>query len=110
VWASRILLRLINELRFKLHDLWPDRELPVKVQIHPGWQTEVQACLARAQQTTQVRFAKDMIRRVSELTRAAKDVRDRCRSVTSLGAIRAPRTVRSGPEALVAGPLEGGRS
>jgi hypothetical protein len=36
VWASRILLRLINELRFKLHDLWPDRELPVKVQIHPG--------------------------------------------------------------------------
>ena len=28
--------RLINELRWQLHDLWPDWEIPKRVLIHPG--------------------------------------------------------------------------
>ncbi|MDQ6821194.1 MAG: transposase, partial [Actinomycetota bacterium] len=66
--------RLVNELRWQLHDLWPDWEIPAKALIQPGWQTKVASRLARAEQSTQVLVARDMIRRASELTRAAKDL------------------------------------
>jgi transposase len=66
--------RLSNELRWQLHDLWPDWELPAKGLTHPSWQTKVQARLARAEQTTQVWVARDTIRRIRELSRATKDL------------------------------------
>jgi transposase len=66
--------RLSNELRWQLHDLWPDWELPAKALAHPGWQTKVASRLARAEQTTQVLIARDTIRRIKELTRATKDL------------------------------------
>jgi transposase len=66
--------RLSNELRWQLHDLWPDSEIPTKAFVQPSWQTKTQARLARAEQSTQVWVARDMIRRISELTRAAKDL------------------------------------
>lgn len=50
--------RLSNELRWQLHDLWPDWEIPVKALAQPGWQTKVQARLARAEQSTQVLIAR----------------------------------------------------
>ena len=31
----------INELRWQLHDLWPDWEIPAKALVQPGWQTKV---------------------------------------------------------------------
>ena len=64
--------RLSNELRWQLHDLWPDWEIPAKALAHPGWQTKVATRLARAEQTTQVLIARDMIRRIRELCRATK--------------------------------------
>jgi transposase len=66
--------RLSNELRWQLHDLWPDWEIPTKAFVQPSWQTKIAARLARAEQSTQVWVARDMIRRVSELTRSAKDL------------------------------------
>jgi transposase len=33
--------RLIEELRWQLHDLWPEWEIPLKGLIHPGWQTKI---------------------------------------------------------------------
>jgi transposase len=66
--------RLSNELRWQLHDLWPDWEIPAKALAHPGWQTKVQSRLARAEQTIQVLLARDMIRRIRELSRATKDL------------------------------------
>jgi len=68
--------RLINELRWQLHDLWPEWEIAVKALIHPGWQVRVAGRLARAERSTQVWIARDMIRRVRELTRAAADLYD----------------------------------
>ena len=62
--------RLINELRWQLHDLWPDWEIPRRVLIGPGWQTKVAHRLRRAPRTVQVQIARDMITRVRELTRA----------------------------------------
>ena len=67
----------INELRWQLHDLWPDWEIPAKAFAQPGWQTKIAARLARAEQTTQVQIARDMIRRVRELSRATKDLYDK---------------------------------
>jgi transposase len=61
--------RLINELRWQLHDLWPEWEIPVKALIHPGWQTKVTRRLRHADPSVRVAIARDMIRRVRELTR-----------------------------------------
>jgi transposase len=66
--------RLSNELRWQLHDLWPDWELPARAVAQPGWQTKIASRLARAQQTTQIMIARDTIRRIRELSRATKDL------------------------------------
>ena len=61
--------RLINELRWQLHDLWPEWEIPKRVLIGPTWQTKIAQRLRRAQTTVQVQIARDMISRIRELTR-----------------------------------------
>ena len=66
--------RLSNELRWQLHDLWPDWEIPAKAFTQPGWQTQIASRLARATQTVQVLIARDMIRRIRELTRSTKEL------------------------------------
>jgi transposase len=66
--------RLINELRWQLHDLWPDWEIPKRVLIHPGWQTKIARRLSRAARTVQVQIARDMIARVRELTRTITEL------------------------------------
>lgn len=40
--------RLICELRWQPHDLWPEWEIPTKALIHPGSQVKVAGRLARA--------------------------------------------------------------
>jgi transposase len=61
--------RMINGLRWQLHDLWPDWEIPKRVRIQPAWQTKVTNRLRRAPSTVRVQSAGDMIARVRELTR-----------------------------------------
>jgi transposase len=72
--ASRT--RMINELRCQLHDLWPDWELSPKAVIHPAWQTKITRRLQHADRSVRVRIARDMIRRVRELTRAIAALQD----------------------------------
>ena len=62
--------RLINDLRWNLHDLWPEYEIPPRAMIHRGWQDRVDGRLKRAEQSARVRIARDELRRVRELTRA----------------------------------------
>jgi transposase len=69
--------RLSNELRWQLHDLWSDFEIPAKALTQPGWQTKIASRLARADQTIQVLIARDMVHRISELSRATKDLYDK---------------------------------
>jgi transposase len=64
--ASRT--RLINELRWHLHDLWPDWEIRERGLIHPGLQQQVSRRLKRTEPTVRVRIARDLIARVRELT------------------------------------------
>jgi transposase len=68
--------RLVNELRWQLHDLWPDWEIPAKALVHPGWQAKVARRLQRAEPSVRVRIARDMIARIRELTRAAARLHD----------------------------------
>jgi transposase len=69
--------RLVNELRWQLHDLWPDLEIPPKALTQPGWQKKIAARLAHAEQTIQITIARDMVRRAGELSRATKDLYDK---------------------------------
>src|SRR4051812_4387324 len=65
---------LSNDLRWHLHDLWPETVIPPRALSASGWQTRLAARLARAEQTTRVRIARDELRRVRELTRAIDDL------------------------------------
>jgi transposase len=62
--------RLINDLRWALHDLWPEYEIPPRALIGRGWQDRVDGRLKRAEQSARVRIARDELRRIRELTRA----------------------------------------
>ncbi|MEA2381319.1 MAG: transposase [Solirubrobacteraceae bacterium] len=61
---------LINDLRWHLHDLWPELEIPARVLTAGCWQERVAGRLARAEQTARVRIARDELRRIRELTRS----------------------------------------
>ena len=67
--------RLVNELRWQLHDLWPDWEIPARALTQPGWQTKRR--LTRALQTVQVIVARYLIRRARELSRTTKTLYDK---------------------------------
>src|SRR4051794_18149619 len=65
---------LSNDLRWHLHDLWPETEIPPRALTAAGWQTRIGARLARAEQTARVRIARDELRRVRELSRSINDL------------------------------------
>jgi transposase len=60
---------LINDLRWQLHDLWPELEIPLRALTGPRWQQRLTGRLARSEQTTRVRVARDELKRIRELTR-----------------------------------------
>ncbi len=67
--SSRQRTALINDLRWNLHDLWPEFQIPSRALISARWQERVAGRLARAEQTARVRIARDELRRIRELTR-----------------------------------------
>jgi transposase len=66
--------RLINELRWQLHDLWPDWEIPKRVLIGPGWQQRIARRLGHAPMSARVRVARDEIRRIRDLTHTINEL------------------------------------
>ena len=61
--------RLINDLRWHLHDLWPELEIPKDGLMAVHYPQRLADRLARAEQSTRVRIARDELRRIRELTR-----------------------------------------
>jgi transposase len=61
--------RMQNRLRWHLHDLIPDLEVPAGALDRLMWLERVARRLARLQQQTRVRIARELVRRVRELTR-----------------------------------------
>lgn len=68
--------RLISELRWQLHDLWPDWEIPKRVLVGVGWQRQVARRLQRATPSARVTIARDEIRRITDLTRTINLLHD----------------------------------
>jgi transposase len=62
--------QLINDLRWHVHDLWPELEIPARVLTTGRWQDRVGGRLARAAQGARVRIARDELRRIRELSRS----------------------------------------
>jgi transposase len=65
---------LINDLRWQLHDLWPEDEVPSRALITGRWQDRVARRLTRCEQTARVRIARDELRRIRDLTRAITEL------------------------------------
>src|SRR5215218_2925611 len=61
---------LINDLRWHLHDRWPEFEIPGRALTTGRWQDGVARQLARAEQNARVQIARDELRRIREFTRA----------------------------------------
>jgi transposase len=61
---------LINDLRWHLHDLDPDYQVPVRSFTSRGWQQKTSRKLAGLGTRAQVRVARDELKRIRELTRA----------------------------------------
>jgi transposase len=61
---------LCNDLRWNLHDLWPELAIPSRALFSRRWLSTISRRLARTEQTARVRIARDELRRVAELGRA----------------------------------------
>jgi transposase len=97
--------RLINDLRWNLHDLWPELEIPPRRLIAVHWPQRVAGRLARAEQTTRVRIARDELRRIRELTKTIDELE---RELALLVAQVAPRLLAErGCGVLIAAKLVG---
>jgi transposase len=57
-----------QRLRWHLHDLWPDLEIPAAALDRPKWLQKVSRRLARAEQTVRVRIARDLVRQIKTHT------------------------------------------
>jgi transposase len=65
---------LINDLRWNLHDLWPELKIARRGLRAASLQAKIARRLATAPQSARVRVARDEIRRVRELTRTINDL------------------------------------
>src|SRR5829696_8936833 len=54
-----------QRLRWHLHDLWPELEIPVGALDTRKWLGKISGRLARAQQTTRVRVARELVRQIT---------------------------------------------
>jgi transposase len=82
--------RLINDLRWQLHDLWPELEIPTGGLIAVHWPERLAGRLARTEQTTRVQIVRDELRRIRELTR----------TINALEAQLAPLVAQAAPRLL----------
>lgn len=68
--------RLINELRWQLHDLWPEWQIPKRALTSARWRRKITRRLAAAEPTARVRIARDEIRRIGDLTKTIGELHD----------------------------------
>jgi transposase len=66
--------RIQNRLRWHLHELSPELEVPAGALDRPRWLARASRLLARLPQTAQVRIAGELVRRCGELSRRATEL------------------------------------
>src|SRR5215216_4073286 len=93
---------LNNTLQWHLHDPWPELELPGSSLFYGRWAPRVARRLARAEQTMRIRIARDLLRRIRELSQTIKALE---REIAQLVAKIAPQLL----DELGFGPLTAGK-
>jgi transposase len=63
-----------QRLRWHLHDLWPDLEIPVGALDTAKWLGKAGRRLARAPQTTRVRIARELVRHITTTTKRVREL------------------------------------
>jgi transposase len=63
-----------QRLRWHLHDLWPEFEIPSGALDTAKWLGKVSRRLARAEQTTRVRVARDLVRQIAARTSRIREL------------------------------------
>src|SRR5215217_2395212 len=76
-----------QRLRWHLHDLWPELEIPTGALDRIVWLDRVARKLSRAQQTARVRIARELVRAIRDRTRRAAELE---REIAALVQARAP--------------------
>lgn len=89
--------RLINDLRWHLHDLWPELKLPARGLSSLTLQAQLSRRLARAGAGARVRVARDELRRIRELTRAINELITELKEMTQEAAPRLLAETGIGP-------------
>src|SRR4051794_22318434 len=98
---------LSNDLRWHLHDLWPETVIPPRAFNAQGWQTRIAARLARAAQSARVRIARDELRRIRELSRTINDLQAELAALVAALAPQLPAEAGGGvlPAAKLVGEI-----
>lgn len=63
-----------QRLRWHLHDLWPELEIPAGALDTAKWLTKASRRLARAEQTTRVRIARELVRQITARTARIREL------------------------------------
>ena len=63
-----------QRLRWHLHDLWPELEIPAGALDTNKWLGKVSRRLARAEQTTRVRIARELVREITARTARIREL------------------------------------
>jgi transposase len=77
-----------QRLRWHLHDLWPDFELPAGCLDRIVWLDRVSRKLSRAKQGARVRISRELVRAIRDRTRGASELE---REIGAMVGIQAPR-------------------
>jgi transposase len=79
-----------QRLRWHLHDLWPEFELPAGCLDRIVWLDRVAGKLSRAEQTARIRIARELVRAIRERTRRASELE---REIMALVRDQAPELI-----------------
>ncbi len=63
-----------QRLRWHLHDMWPELEIPAGALDTSKWLGKISRRLARAQQTTRVRVARELVRQITARTTRIREL------------------------------------
>ena len=80
--------RMQSRLRWHLHELWPQLDIPAGALDRAKWLDKVARRLSLAEQSARVRVCRDELRRIRELTRSAAALE---RELAALVAAKAPQ-------------------
>jgi len=80
-----------RRLRWHLHDLWPELDLPAGCLDREKWLSRIARRLARAEQTRRVQIARELVGSIRARTRRIRELE---RELTSLVAEKAPQLLQ----------------